>query len=564
MFKNMKIKYRIYLSFLLMFIFIVNMGNTSIISLNNANRNLNNFVKRAYIPANAIKTCMVETNSAAQTISAMALTNNKSSYSDYDEKISESVGIINDNIEVVKKYYKEDNQLVIEYETALNNLISIGDSIVSDIKAGNKSSASEQIVGTLTTTLNDVNDIAKKLSLNLEGFESALLADSTKRTNNNIGLSLGFMALSLAACILIALSLTKAINRPLLEIEKAATEMSEGNLNIKVDYKSKNEMGKLADAIRNSASSLLMYVKNIDIQMEAMANNDFTVKSDVEFVGDFENIKKSINKFIENMSHTISQITQASVEVSDGANQVSSASQTLSQGATEQASSIEELVATVNIVLEQIKQNAQNSVKADEQSILIDSEMEKSNDKMNKMVNAMNVINNKSSEIGKIIKTIEDIAFQTNILALNAAVEAARAGAAGKGFAVVAEEVRNLASRSAEAANDTTALIEDTLNAVGEGAKIASETAESLKSVVEENKTMVKTINEISSASKEQAESIEEINRGLEQISFVVQTNTATAEESAAASEELSSQALLLEHMMKEFKIKNHKIGNII
>lgn len=277
----------------------------------------------------------------------------------------------------------------------------------------------------------------------------------------------------------------------------------------------------------------------------------------MDYLGEFASIKASGNKIIGTLNDALSQIHRASNQVASGSEQVSSGAQSLSQGATEQASSIEELAATINELSEQVKQTAQNS---SDINVLIEAAgngVEGSNQQMKEMMSAMTRINESSSEIEKIIKTIEDIAFQTNILALNAAVEAARAGTAGKGFAVVADEVRSLASKSAEAAKDTTVLINHSLEAVAEGNRIARETQISLLNVVEKAQKITVGMAKITEAASMQAEGIAQVTTGVDQISSVVQTNAATAEESAATSQELSSQSSLLKDLVGRFRLKD-------
>jgi Methyl-accepting chemotaxis protein len=262
-----------------------------------------------------------------------------------------------------------------------------------------------------------------------------------------------------------------------------------------------------------------------------------------------------MQELLLNLNSTLLQISQSADQVDSGAGQVANGAQALSQGATEQASSIEELSASITEITEQIRKNAENAKSVHDKANFAEREMFSSNDQMREMMIAMGQINFKSSEISKIIKIIDDIAFQTNILALNAAVEAARAGVAGKGFAVVADEVRNLAGKSAEAAKHTTILIEETISAVENGSQITSKTATSLDKSANATKEVVALIDDISKASQEQATAIIQINQGIEQISSVVQTNAATAEESAAASEELSGQANILQELIAKFEL---------
>ncbi len=352
----------------------------------------------------------------------------------------------------------------------------------------------------------------------------------------------------------------RLIKMPISEIENAALKMAEGDLDIEISYTSKDELGVLSAQMRKLVRKLQVIIDDENKFLAKMASGDFTVDSvcEEEYTGGFYPLLVSFRSIAAKLNDTLLQISESSVQVANSSDQVSSGAQALSQGATEQASSVEELAATINEISEKVKQNAESAHQANTMADTVSAEMNTSNEKMQHMIQAMNDISSSSSEIGKIIKTIEDIAFQTNILALNAAVEAARAGAAGKGFAVVADEVRNLASKSAEASKSTSALIENSLKAVENGTQIADETAQSLLQAVNGVNEMTGIISQISEASSNQASAVSQITMGIDQISSVVQTNSATAQESAAASEELSSQSQLMKNLVERFKLKGN------
>lgn len=315
--------------------------------------------------------------------------------------------------------------------------------------------------------------------------------------------------------------------------------------------------GRISGNLHLTVNTLKAYIREISEALTAMSAGDFSVTIASEYRGEFIALKEAINSIAKSLSIVISEINTAAEQVAAGTAQVSAGSQAISQGATEQSSAIEELSATVTEIAGQTRQNAMSAGKANELAVNAKNSAAEGNDRMKAMQNAMGEINESSASIRKIIKVIDDIAFQTNILALNAAVEAARAGVHGKGFAVVAEEVRNLAARSANAAQETTTLIEGSMKKTEAGTTIANETAQALETIVEGVENAAALMGQIASASNEQATGIAQVNRGIEQLSQVVQTNSATSEETAASAEELSSQAELLRNMVVRFKIHN-------
>ncbi|HKL11521.1 MAG TPA: methyl-accepting chemotaxis protein [Clostridia bacterium] len=351
-----------------------------------------------------------------------------------------------------------------------------------------------------------------------------------------------------------------AIIDPINEANLVLQEMEKGNLHVSVvgDYKGKH--AQLKRTVNFMAKTILGYIDEIADMLKKMARKDLTNKIDREYLGDFTELKESLNFITNQFNDVMTEINVAAEEVAAGAQQVSDSSQNLSQGSTEQASSVEEITSSITQIAEQTKQNARNANRANELSLKTKTMAEKGDGQMNEMLSSMKNINESSENISKIIKVIDDIAFQTNILALNAAVEAARAGEHGKGFAVVAEEVRNLAARSADAAKETTNLIDDSINKVHSGTQIANETAKALGEIVEGISEAVDIVGEIAEASNEQAMAVTQVNEAIEQVSEVTQTNTATAEESASASEEMTSQAEVLNEMVSSFKLSNKRL----
>jgi len=357
---------------------------------------------------------------------------------------------------------------------------------------------------------------------------------------------------------IIATRTAVAVGTPIQKCADRLEKLAQGDFQSEVPVvKTNDETKRLADSTALLVNNLKAVIGDIDYLMTEMSNGVLTARSKVGeevYLGDLSTILIAMKKMNTKISQAFHEISTASEQVASGAEQLASGAISLSQGATEQAASVEELAATISEISTQTEENARHAANAEQDIKHLGENIQRSDKQMKQLINAMNDINSASSEIGKIIKTIEDIAFQTNILALNAAVEAARAGTAGKGFAVVADEVRNLAGKSGEAANSTTALIDRAIRAVEEGSHLVGETGTSLNEVVLQTETVVETMSKIIRATERQAQSVSQVTAGIDQISSVVQSNSSAAEESAATSEELSSQAELLKQQVNTFQ----------
>jgi methyl-accepting chemotaxis protein len=346
------------------------------------------------------------------------------------------------------------------------------------------------------------------------------------------------------------------VAKPTREVAEVMNQISIGNLHVSVTGDYQGEFDELKQSVNNTARQLKEIMGEISQVTGRIAAADLNIEKVENYSGDFIDISNALNTIIDSLNELLSHINEAAIQVNTGASQVADGSQSLAQGSTEQASSIQELTASITEIADQTKRNATDANKAQELSTNVKEHAAIGNAQMTEMQNAMVEINQSSEDISKIIKVIDDIAFQTNILALNAAVEAARAGQHGKGFAVVAEEVRTLAARSAEAAKETTLLIEGSINKVQQGTKIADQTASALTDIVDGIAKVTDLVVNIAKASNEQATGISQVNTGVEQVATVVQNNSATAEQSAAASEQLTGQAELLRETIGQFKLR--------
>lgn len=395
---------------------------------------------------------------------------------------------------------------------------------------------------------------------NSDGWSYGVVAPIKEMTSSSIiytvFLLLGSSVIMIIAGIIASFVLANRLSNPIKKITGRMELLANGDLESEVYiHNSKDEIGVLTKSIADMISSLKSYIQEIAYILQQVSAGNLKVSSNVEYKGEFIEIQTSLNQITEQLNKAFGEIIVSARQVSSSSEQVAESSQQLSQGATRQASSVEEIAATISDISHHIRSNAENAKKAGTMSLHAVEQVSGGQQEMEKLVCAMNEISETSTEIGKIIKVVEDIAFQTNILALNAAVEAARVGEAGKGFAVVADEVRNLAGKSADAARDTTALIEKSIEAVKNGNEIALETSHSLEQIVTSTREVSELVNQISGRSSEQSEAVSQLKTGIEQVSGVVQSNAATAEESAAYAQELSGQSLIMTNLVSRFDL---------
>ena len=534
-------------------------GLFSIIVIGVLFANMFNYAENVSAADKAVKMCRINVNAAAINIREMALNNDTSSYNDYELTVEKLLTDVDSQLKIIKKSGVVSEADYNEYSSYLSQWGNIGYSIIENIKKGNKDKATEEILNKCTPALNKV--VEKAISLD----------DIADKESRKAAIVTFIFAVAGVVCIIVCLStawvLAKRISKkvlatiiaPLKSVENTADELMKGNLHSTLDYKSDDELGRLAHSLRNSIAILGSYVDDIDRAMKLFAEGNFDVKPEVEWKGDFVGILNSFMLFEESMAETIKGIQRVSDEVSSAAEQVASSSNELADGATNQASVVEELTATVEGVAEQVERNSQSAKQISNRVGNLGEAISESNSKMQEMVASMKDINEASEEIDKIISTINEIASQTNLLALNASIEAARAGEAGKGFAVVANQVNLLADQSAKAAKESAVLIETSVRAVKKGMTIADETATQFEEVAGNSKMITEEVADIADTLEKQTVEIQQINEGIEQINDVVQTNSATSQECAAASEQMSSEAENLREMIRRFKVADFK-----
>ena len=558
MIKNMKIKKSLILGFGVTIVVSVAIIITSIILMSMQKNQYMDIIDE-YVGANSIVyECRVDYNIAGRSLRDAVLGGDLSNLDTATQKVAE----LKECLSELEKIYPLDSKTELNafvdtveaWEVEAEKIVSVA----RNNTAESRTEAAGLIASACSPRLKDAAEKGDALAATLQAAQNNIIARQEMTSNIAIGIILAAMVIATAAVLRIALIIIKSIVVPAEQVHVALSGFSEGKLDIPVDYHSTSELGEMCDALRTSQHVLGECISDTCRLLEEMGNGNFDVrtKDDKVYVGALSSILTSVRAINRNLTDALSQINQSAEQVSAGAEQVSTGAQSLAQGATEQASAVEELSATIAEIANNSRKNAENSEKAASHSQDAGQSLSESSEYMQQMVSAMERISESSAEIGKIIATIENIAFQTNILALNAAVEAARAGSAGKGFAVVADEVRNLSAKSDEAAKATKELIDRSIVSVKEGNEIVQKVSVALQATNERAGLVMSSVQEITKAAEEESEAIAQVTEGIDQISSVVQTNSATSEESAAASEELSSQAALMKELLARFKLR--------
>lgn len=557
-FYNLKIAYKLITSFIILALIAGVIGIIGIMNIHEIDDADTELYEKMTVPISMLTDISVNFQMMRVNLRDMVFSEDEAVIEDYVEIIS---GLRND-IDLISEEYKKlivstkMQELYNKFEATRSEYKIHLDEIIELAKNNEDEEAMKAFDPKSDAGIAAVNE---QLAIDAMVLQKITDAKDTADENTEIANTASIIMIStifigMIIAILLGIFMSTIISRSIKKLVLAADALALGDVNVKINATTKDEIGNLMGAF----SRMVDNIRDQALAAEKIASGDLTIQVNVKSENDL--LGKKLFEMVDKNNLVLGNINSASEQVAIGANQVSASSQSLSQGSTEQASAIEEITASVEQIAGQTRQNATNANKAKDLTENVKGKAVNGNIQMQEMLKAMAEINDSSNNISKIIKVIDEIAFQTNILALNAAVEAARAGQHGKGFAVVAEEVRNLAARSANAAKETTIMIEGSIEKVDTGTKIANDTAYALNEIVDGVSEAAILVGEIANASNEQASGIMQVNLAITQVAQVVQTNSATSEESAAASEELSSQAELLKDLVSEFKLR--KVGS--
>lgn len=557
---NIKIKKRLSIAFIaIIAIFFITILS-SIASLFTVAQSLSTFYNDSYQVVKTTSDMRYAFNNVQKDILSAASTENMDKTQEYLKELEESIETVTVGMDILKEKFAGDHKLLEEF----NELFNIAEQY------------EKEIVG--LANINTVESNKEAVELYFSKYESAITEAQEKLTeiqavsNENarrfyeqgnksksqaISLVSALSIIAIVFTIRVCIRLSNSLTRPIYDLERAAKELSEGNLNTEITYEGQDELGHLADSLRQTIGTLSGYVKNIDETLNEIENKNMLVTIDIDYIGDFMPIKKSILSIASAMQETLGGIRDVASQVSNGAQQIAQAGETVAEGAVEQSSVVQEVLAMINEVSEKVTDNAKQ---ATELAVISEGSLqgvENGNDFMNKLLESMKEMINQTQEISSIIQLVESISAQTNLLSLNASIEAARAGEHGAGFAVVANEIGKLANESTKATKDIAGLIEKTVRAIEEGAKLATETSTVLLKVVDSTKETNKVVQDITSACNEQADALKEVAGAVGQITQVVEANASVAEETSASSEELLAQAEVVTGLLSEFKLEN-------
>ncbi len=556
--KNKKVGTKMLISFAVTLVLSLAMIGVSIANILSTRSNYESILSGQVAATEAVMESEVEVNSIARQLRDMALFGYDTSAI---SNIETSISNINTNLDTVTKLYTGEDGLDDQYIQQIQSWEAVFSDISDALQSGDSAKVRELIQNQCTPKLNQAVETGDKLVNQMTEESEQLMAQVQASSTRDIVILTILVVVIVVAGILLNLYMVRSIVNPLREAEEAVVAFSQGDLSHPLSYESKDEIGGICDAVRTSQGILHNTIEDIVSITKRLANGDLSGTVNQQYPGELAPIKENIEYLLSNLNETMSNILQAADQVVAGADQVSTGSQALAQGSTEQASAVEELSATINDLDNSAQDNRKTAQTAKEKADQAATQVQVSNDRMQEMRKAMGDILTGQKDIGKIIETIENIAFQTNILALNAAVEAARAGSAGKGFAVVADEVRNLASKSDHAAKQTKKLIESSMSAVERGGELAEDVVTNMQKTVECAGAAIEYMDKLAESTISEAEAIAQLTTGVDQISAVVQTNSATSEESAAASEELSSQAVMMKQMVQRFRLRSMSGG---
>ncbi len=556
--QNMKLRARLLLSYAVIIAICLTASVAALFMLNKIGNNLSSFYNNNYTVTVNVWVAKREMQAARADILNAILEPDMDDANENVTKANRHLGNMRAAFPVIRKSFKGDIALVDQVDSRLEQAIVYRDQVFELIESEQRAEAYQIMKSNYIPLLDQMSDTLQEIA-DVAGQNAKFMVEEGEHAQATASvIVIVIMVLSIVLALLFGLYISNGIRRPVNEIEHAARKLAGGELDeALVAYTSEDELGKMSDSIRDLICYQKTIIEDISGILGSMAEGDFSVQSKVKeyYRGEYNRILISMRELRDNLSRILLQSGHSAKQVAYGSEQVANGAQALAHGAAEQAGSVEELAAAIHNISERVNETAVNAGDARVQTDRAGIQVALSSKMMQEMIDAMKVISEKSGQIHKIVKTIEDIAFQTNILALNASVEAARAGEAGAGFAVVAREIRNLADRTSEASKNTTVLIKESAAAVEDGEKAACTTAESLTQVVESTKQVISTVDKIADAANIQSGSISHIRTEVEQISDVVQSNSATSEELAAASEELSSQAQALEALVSRFEL---------